>query len=270
MKILRYILALSSFTAIAQVGIGTSTPNGILEINSPNSGLVYPVVALTATNIQGPVLNPNSGSIVAGTIVYNTNLNNSGIESVYPGTYMWDGNNWIPQFSKRQSEIYFQNATVLRTESDLSDQDVLGIGVSDNKFFRTKYDGFYRIEIRANFGAGRVNSPVTGADNAAFQDGTFKFTFNGSTYHLNVKSISTYDDSSGSTIFYEGVWKESYLVVYVDLVAATDYYFNLTFSQSPSPAFVDGGNSGDGRGYVGKDVPCSIEFTYVEDYTADN
>ncbi|MBG42668.1 MAG: hypothetical protein CL530_01750 [Aequorivita sp.] len=270
MKTLKYILVLSSFTALAQVGIGTSTPNGILEVNSANSGIVYPVVALTATNIQTPVSNPNTGSIVAGTVIYNTNLNNAGIESVYPGTYMWDGSNWIPQFSKRQSEIFFQTSTVLRSASNAGDQNVPGLGSVENNFFRPKYNGFYRIEVRGNFGAGRVNSPVAGADNAAFQDGTFKFNFNGNTYSLNVKSISTYDDSSGSTIFYEGVWKESYFVIYVDLIAGTDYYFTLTFDQSAAPAFVGNGNSGNGLGYVGKDIPCSIEFTYVEDYTADN
>lgn len=270
MKIFKYLLLITSFTAIGQVGIGTNTPNGALEINSSNSGIVYPVVALTATNIQAPVQNPNTGALLAGTVVYNTNLNNTGLESVYPGTYMWNGTEWIPQFSKRQSEIFFQSPTVLRSESDLSNQDVPGLGVADNKYYRTKYNGYYRIEVRANFGAGRIISPVTGDDNAAFQDGTFNFTFNGYTYPLNVKSISTYDDSSGARIFYEGVWKESYLVIYVDLNAASDYYFNLTFTQSLSPAFVDSGNANTGRGYVGKDIPCSIEFTYVEDYTADN
>lgn len=270
MKIFKYILFLASITTMAQVGIGTNTPNGILEINSSNSGIIYPVVALTATNIQAPVLNPNSGSLVAGTVVYNTNFSNTGIESVYPGAYMWNGSSWIPQFSKRQSEIFFQSSTVLRSASNGGDQDVPGLGTAENNFIRTKYNGFYRIEVRGNFGAGRVNSPVTGDDNAAFQDGTFKFNFNGNTYSLNVKSISTYDDSSGARIFYEGVWKESYLVIYVDLVAATDYYFTLTFNQSPAPAFEGNGNSGDGLGHVGKDIPCSVEFTYVEDYTADN
>src|SRR5690606_38781826 len=101
MKNFKYILFLTSITTMAQVGIGTNIPNGIMEINSSNSGIVYPVVALTATNVQAPVLNPNTGSLVAGTVVYNTNLNNTGFESVYPGTYMWDGSNWIPQFSKR-------------------------------------------------------------------------------------------------------------------------------------------------------------------------
>ncbi|KXN99043.1 hypothetical protein LS48_08170 [Aequorivita aquimaris] len=269
MKLLKFILFLISFGTMAQVGIGTTSPNGIMEINSSISGLVYPVVALTATNSQTPVLNPNSGTLVPGTVVYNTNLNNAGINSVYPGTYMWDGSNWIPQFSKRHSEIFFQNPTVLRTESDLTNQDVPGLGVTENKFFRTKYNGYYRVEIRVNFGGGRVTSPVPGDDNAAFQDGTFKFNFNGTTYPVNVKSISTYDLSSGSTVFYEGVWKESYLVLFLDLVAATDYYFSLTFSQSPAPAFNNNGEFGDGRGYVGKDIPCSIEFTYIEDYTGD-
>lgn len=270
MKIFKYILLMISCATFGQVGIGTNTPNGALEISSSNSGIVYPVVALTATNIQAPILNPNTGNLVPGTVVYNTNLNNNGTVSVYPGTYMWNGTNWIPQFSKRHSEIFFQSSTVLRSASNLSNQDVPNLGVTDNKFFRTKYNGYYRIELRVNFGGGRIFSEVTGNDNAAYQDGTFTFTFDGDTHSLNIKSISTYDKSTGSVIFYDGVWKESYFVIYTDLIAATDYDFNLTFTQSPSPAFVGSGNSGEGRGHVGKDIPCSIEFTYVEDYTADN
>ncbi|MDN3724744.1 hypothetical protein QRD02_10140 [Aequorivita sp. SDUM287046] len=270
MRLYKYFLLLISSTALGQVGIGTNNPRGALDINSSNSGVVYPVVALTATNLQAPVLNPNTGALVPGTVVFNNNLNNSGTQSVYPGTYMWNGTKWIPQFSKRQSEIFFQSSTVLRSESDLNNQDVPNLGLIANKFFRTKYNGFYRIEVRVNFGAGRINSPVAGNDNAAYQDGTFNFSFNGENHALNVKSISTYDESTGTIIFYEGVWKESYFVIYTDLIAATDYYFNLRFTQSPAPAFFDSGNSGAGRGYVGKDIPCSIEFTYIEDYTPAN
>ena len=55
----------ASFTSIAQVGIGTTTPNGALDIKSSNRGLVMPRVANTTV-----VKNPNGGEVVNGTMVY--------------------------------------------------------------------------------------------------------------------------------------------------------------------------------------------------------
>lgn len=250
----------------AQVGIGTTAPNGILDINSNTFGVVYPVVALTATDIQAPVTNPNSGNLVAGTTVYNTNSTNSGTESVYPGTYMWNGTDWIPQFSKRQSEIFFQSG-VLRSSSTGGYENVPGLGAAANKSFTAKYTGFYRIEVRVNYGGGTIEEPGSGDGevNTAYQDGTFRFVLeNHPDQSLDIKSISTYNNLFNA--HYNGVWKETYFVAYQNLNAGQTYDFNLTFDQSDSPGFENNGNSGVGRGYVGKDIPCSVEFTYVEDY----
>jgi len=37
------------------------------------------------------------------------------------------------------------------------------------------------------------------------------------------------------------------------------------FNQEDSDDFVLDGNSGDGRGYVGSDIPCQIEITYLDE-----
>jgi len=65
MKKLALLLVLFSFTCIAQVGIGTTTPLGALDITSDNLGLVLPRV----TKIED-VTNNNSGLAEDGTIVY--------------------------------------------------------------------------------------------------------------------------------------------------------------------------------------------------------
>jgi uncharacterized protein (TIGR02145 family) len=57
-------LLLSTFT-FAQAGIGTVTPEGILDVVSTTSGVVIPRVANTSV-----VVNPKGGSIPFGTIVY--------------------------------------------------------------------------------------------------------------------------------------------------------------------------------------------------------
>jgi uncharacterized protein (TIGR02145 family) len=60
----------ASFTSIAQVGIGTTTPGGALDIVSTTSGLVMPRVANTSV-----VVNPNGGAIENGTMVYDLSIN---------------------------------------------------------------------------------------------------------------------------------------------------------------------------------------------------
>jgi uncharacterized protein (TIGR02145 family) len=63
-------LIAASFTGIAQVGVGTITPAGALDIVSTTSGLVMPRVANTSV-----VVNPNGGAIENGTMVYDLSAN---------------------------------------------------------------------------------------------------------------------------------------------------------------------------------------------------
>ncbi|HEX8574756.1 MAG TPA: hypothetical protein VF677_00525, partial [Flavobacterium sp.] len=71
---------------LAQVGIGTTTPNAALEITSANEGLLIPRVSLTSTNS----LSTTSGSIDSpreSELVYNINTAGSGSTAVTPGYY---------------------------------------------------------------------------------------------------------------------------------------------------------------------------------------
>ena len=129
--------------AFAQVGINTTDPKGVIDFNSTTLGVVYPNVALTATNISAPVVNPQGGAIVEGTTVYNTNTTSTGaVTDVHPGIYVWDGTNWVVHYKKRQSELYNQTA-ILRTQANFAGnwQDVPGLGVADAKTFTAKYPG---------------------------------------------------------------------------------------------------------------------------------
>jgi uncharacterized protein (TIGR02145 family) len=59
-----------SFISSAQVGVGTTTPAGALDIVSTSSGIVLPRVANTSV-----VVNPNGGAIENGTMVYDLSAN---------------------------------------------------------------------------------------------------------------------------------------------------------------------------------------------------
>ncbi|RTY90238.1 hypothetical protein [Flavobacterium sp. GT3R68] len=80
----------------AQIGFGTETPRGALEVSSSTNGLVLPQVALTSTAVSAPVVNPQTaGAPVTGTLVYNTATAGAGATAVTPGYYFWDGVQWI-------------------------------------------------------------------------------------------------------------------------------------------------------------------------------
>ena len=80
----------------AQVGIGTTTPRGALEINSSTNGFVPPQVALTSATVSAPVVNPQTaGAPLVGTFVYNTATDGTSPNNVTPGYYFWNGTAWI-------------------------------------------------------------------------------------------------------------------------------------------------------------------------------
>ncbi len=240
--ILVAIVFISSIS-FAQVGINTTDPKGIIDFNSASLGVVYPNVALTATNVSAPVVNPQGGPIVAGTVVYNTNTSNTGlITDIYPGIYVWNGSEWVVHYKKRQSELHNQTA-VLRTESNFVGgyQDIPGLGISDTKTFTAKYSGLYRIEVRANFAGGRTET-----NNSIFVSqakGLFRLLFNGTPYSFDTTAFSAFSSYIGSGTYFEGIWKESYETNYVTLIAGTTYPFSLCFDAYDSHGFLGNGST---------------------------
>lgn len=233
-----------SSIAFAQVGINTTDPKGVIDFNSSTLGVVYPNVALTATNVSSPVVNPQGGPIVAGTVVYNTNTTSTGlITDIYPGIYVWNGSEWVVHYKKRQSELHNQTA-LLRTESNFVGgyQDVPGLGISDAKTFTAKYSGLYRIEVKTNFAGGKTktNSSIF----VSQATGQFRFLFGGAPYPFETKAFSAYTSYIGSGTHYEGIWKESYETTYVTLSAGTTYPFSLCFDAYDAPGFLANGSTG--------------------------
>lgn len=242
-----FILLFIGNIAFSQVGINTTDPKGVLDFNSTTLGVVYPNVALLATNNSSPVVNPQGGAIVAGTVVYNTATTNTGaITDVSPGIYVWDGSGWVVHFKKRQSELHNQTA-VLRTEADFAGgyQDVPGLGVGDAKTFTAKYSGLYRIEVNTNFGAGRTET-----NNTIFvshTSGQFRFLFGGTPYTFETSAFSAYTNFINSGTHFEAIWKESYETNYVNLIAGVTYDFSLCFDAYSAPGFIgDGSNTPSG------------------------
>ena len=250
----------SQLSLVAQVGINTTSPNGILDVNSSTTGIVLPRLALTATNVMAPAVNPQSGNIPIGTTVYNTNNTSNGINDVYKGIYVWDGSQWVNQFPLKHAEI-FKQINHLRSRSNAGFESIHNL---DNESFTAKYSGTYKIELSVNFGGGHIRTDY--AVNVATQSGDFRFIYDTEsgteTKLIPAKAIST----DGATQYYL-IWEQHKVVYYETLRAGQSYNFSLEFNQDPSPEFEDNGNSGSGfnggAGFVGFDIPCSVEFTYL-------
>mgnify|MGYP006186734041 CR=1 FL=1 len=86
---------LINLTITAQVGVGTTTPEGALDVSSTTNGFIPPRVSLTATNVAAPVVNPQGGALVAGTTVWNIATAGTAPYKVAPGLYFWDGSRWV-------------------------------------------------------------------------------------------------------------------------------------------------------------------------------
>lgn len=93
-KILLYSLLSIQISVLAQVGVGTTTPRGALDINSSTQGVVVPTVSLVDVLTQTAV-NPQGGAIPAGTIVYNNATSGASPNNVGPGLYFWNGARWV-------------------------------------------------------------------------------------------------------------------------------------------------------------------------------
>lgn len=80
------ILVLTISSSFGQVGIGTTTPAGALDITSTNDGVLVPRVALTITTSAAPLTTPTTSELI-----YNT----ATVADVTPGYYYWDGAAWV-------------------------------------------------------------------------------------------------------------------------------------------------------------------------------
>lgn len=88
------LFVLLNYCAWSQVGINTTSPQAQFDVQATDKGVLIPRVALTATEIETPIINPEGGALAVSTLVYNTATNGTGSSQVTPGYYFWNGTKW--------------------------------------------------------------------------------------------------------------------------------------------------------------------------------
>ena len=270
---------------LAQIGIGTTSPEGAIDVSSTSSGLLFPRVALTSTQDISTVINPNGGGLAAGTTVFNTNNSTLGSNDVQVGVYTFDGTSWQAQFSREDYQLFEQTAGCQRAPIEpgsLNFSTANNIDGLNREVFTPKYSGVYRIEVKTNFGAGKIEDFTTGNESyisLSTTEGAFFFKLEGNGRILIDPESTTYDYAQGWSYThayaaesdYEATAIESYnvphygtLVYYKPLIAGTPYTLTLRHKAVTGDAvFQNSGASGDGMGHIGHDLPCSVEFEFL-------
>jgi len=155
-----------SVSLSAQVGIGTTLPEGVLDVSSSLNGFIPPRVALTSTIIEAPVLNPQGGGLVAGTIVWNTNTAGVSPNDVVPGLHYWEGTRWIA-FAGSPGGLDWS-----LTGNSGTAAGVNFIGTTDNQDLRVHTNNLERMRIRSDGNVGVNSVGTTGSQVTIVGSGT--------------------------------------------------------------------------------------------------
>lgn len=210
MRALLLLFVLISFSIQAQVGINTTTPKAILDIDSSSEGILIPRVALVQTKLERPVENPNGEVLENSTMVYNT----ATINDVRPGFYYWENDRWI----RLNSEPQFMQFTTINLP--------VPRGVNDDVDFEITGTNYIYTVFRVLHG---------GADLSGIKDGIHGrvvYLYNGSDVDLKLLSENNSNSAdinkfslSGDvilkpgnaiTIFYDGLYSNRWIVARSD------------------------------------------------------
>ena len=160
------IFTFTFITAFSQVGVGTITPEGALDVSSTNDGLLIPRVALAATNT------PTVTTPTVSELVYNTFTSTPGPNEVTPGFYYWNGTLWVRVATGTNSDWSLTGNAGTTPATNF-------LGTTDN------IDVAFR---RNNLAAGRIGATSTSFGLGALTSGT---ATNSSAFGNNALALNT-------------------------------------------------------------------------------
>ncbi len=239
MKRILLLLLLATTATFAQVGIGTTTPQGALEITSTTDGLLIPRVALVNTT-TATVITPTISEMV-----YNT----ATAGDVTPGFYYWDGTKWVQQLNKSYTLSYTQTAS----NSVFTSATYTPITGLTNSF-TAPYSGNYQFIFLGYLGGNNIS----GGSKIGITEGHFKLTINGVD---TIKYLHSESFDTGGTSNYYQLFNDVVIIVNVTLTAGSTCNLSASFdgvnaSSLQTPESIVG-NTGTLANL------CSINVTYT-------
>ncbi len=182
MKKLYILFLLSTFLGHSQVGIGTTAPQGALDITSATNGMLVPRVLLSAINVSAPVVNPQGGALISGTLVWNTATAGVFPNNVIPGFYYWNGSIWISVTGAAANAWSLTgNGGINGGNITTAGTNFLGTTDAQNIDFRTNNNFVGRFSALGEFFVGTLNTTLPGDLMNAVGNTTFPWAVNGYT-----------------------------------------------------------------------------------------
>jgi hypothetical protein len=185
----------------AQIGIGTTSPNGSLDVTSTNDGLLIPRVALSATNVA-TVITPTTSELV-----YNTFTSALGPNQVSPGYYYWNGAAWIKLATGNTNNDWSitGNAGTNGGNTTTAGTNFIGTTDAQNIDFRTNNTYRGRFSSLGEFFVGTLNTVLAGDLMNAVGNVTFPWACNG---YTAFNGAGTYGQITAGTTIFAGVQGE--------------------------------------------------------------
>lgn len=185
-------LIYSQNVAINTTG-AAANPSAMLDVSSTNSGLLIPRVALTATNLAGPIAAPATSLMIYNTATASTGTANA----VTPGYYYWDGAQWV-RFTGNGWIVGTSAATV----NPIGAAGSIGFfGTTTNSHVDLVTNGTVRGRISnlGEFFIGSTNTVITGDLMNGVSNVTFPWAVNG---YSSFNGSGVYGSvQAGTTIF---------------------------------------------------------------------
>lgn len=206
--------------ATAQVGINTTNPaNGaLLDVFSPDKGMLIPRVELTGTD-DTTTITPAT----VGLLVYNTDIAGAIAVQVTPGFYYWSGSQWLRFYNRGYGIKYDQTSQTTASTLNSVYTQISGL---DTGVINVPYSGTYQIKVETTYACGNLSSTTSeGVGQASIS--LNMTTGVGLPVRVKEKYVTSTSKRVNTTTM-NGLPQNTSIVYTVDLDVLQTYRFNVT------------------------------------------